>query len=113
MTLSPQDEKLLESIFNKLEENWQDPEFDIPEYCQAMAMSKSQLYRKTISLTGLSPNILLKDFRLEKARQLLKKQHYSIAQITFDSGFTSPSYFTKCFKKKYGLLPMAYVDLLK
>jgi AraC-like DNA-binding protein len=112
LTLSPQDEALLGLLFNKLEENWQDPDFDITDYCQAMAMSKSQLYRKTISLTGLSPNILLKEFRLEKAKELMKKQRYSISQITFDSGFTSPSYFTKCFKKKYGLLPMAYLDLL-
>jgi AraC-like DNA-binding protein len=112
LTLSPQDEVLLELLFNKLEENWQDAEFDITDYCKAMAMSKSQLYRKTISLTGLSPNILLKEFRLEKAKELMRKQRYSISQITFDSGFTSPSYFTKCFKKKYGLLPMAYLDLL-
>jgi AraC-like DNA-binding protein len=112
LSLAPQDEILLELLFNKLEENWQNADFDIDDYCQAMAMSKSQLYRKTISLTGLSPNILLKEFRLEKAKQLMKKQHYNIAQITFDSGFTSPSYFTKCFKKKYGLLPMAYLDLL-
>ncbi len=111
-TLPPQDEALLELLFNKLEENWQDPDFDITEYCQAMTMSKSQLYRKTIALTGLSPNILLKEFRLEKAKDLMKKQRYTISQITFDSGFTSPSYFTKCFKKKYGLLPMAYLDLL-
>ena len=111
-TLAPQDEALLESLFLQLEENWQDPEFDVSDYCKAMAMSKSQLYRKTITLTGLSPNILLKDFRLEKARELLKKKRYNISQITFDSGFTSPSYFTKCFKKKYGLLPMAYLDLL-
>ena len=112
LTLTSQDESLLELLFNKLEENWQNPDFDITDYCQAVAMSKSQLYRKTISLTGLSPNILLKEFRLEKAKGLMKKQHYTIAQITFDSGFTSPSYFTKCFKKKYGLLPMAYLDLL-
>jgi AraC-like DNA-binding protein len=111
-TLSPQNESLLELLFSKLEENWQDAEFDITDYCQAMAMSKSQLYRKTISLTGLSPNLLLKEFRLEKAKELMKKQHYNIAQITFDSGFTSASYFTKCFKKKYGLLPMAYLELL-
>lgn len=112
LSLAPQDETLLSSLFSILEENWQNAEFDIPEYCQAMAMSKSQLYRKTISLTGMSPNILLKEFRLEKARELMKKQRYSISQITFESGFTSPSYFTKCFKKKYGLLPMAYLDLL-
>jgi AraC-like DNA-binding protein len=112
LSLAPHDEKLLESLFNKLEENWQNPDFDVSDYCQSMAMSTSQLYRKTIALTSLSPNILLKEFRLEKAKELMKKKHYNIAQITFDSGFTSPSYFTKCFKKKYGLLPMAYLDLL-
>jgi AraC-like DNA-binding protein len=112
LTLAPQDEALLESLFGKLEENWQNPDFDVDDYCQAMAMSKSQLYRKTIALTGLSPNLLLKEFRLEKAKELMKKQHYNISQVTFDSGFTSPSYFTKCFKKKYGLLPMSYLELL-
>lgn len=112
-TLSPQDEALLESLFNKLEENWQNPDFDVDDYCHAMAMSNSQLYRKTTALTGLSPNALLKEFRLEKAKELMKKQHYSISQITFDSGFTSPSYFTKCFKKQFGLLPMSYMELLQ
>jgi AraC-like DNA-binding protein len=112
LTLSPQDENLLQLLFTKLEENWQDPEFDVDDYCQAVTMSKSQLYRKTIALTGMSPNLLLKEFRLEKAKEMMNKQYYNISQITFDSGFTSPSYFTKCFKKKYGLLPMAYVDLL-
>ena len=77
-----------------------------------MAMSQSQLYRKTIELTGLSPNVFLKEFRLEKAKELMSKQRYSISQITYDAGFTSPSYFTKCFKKNYGLLPMAHLDLL-
>ena len=112
LSLSPQDESFLKLLYNRLEEKWQDPEFDIPEYCQAMAMSQSQLYRKTTALTGLSCNILLKEFRLENAKRLMKKQRYTISQITFESGFTSPSYFTKCFKKKYGLLPMEYIDLL-
>jgi AraC-like DNA-binding protein len=111
-TLSPQDETLLIALYSKLEENWQNPDFNMDDYCQSMAMSKSQLYRKTILLTGFSPNILLKEFRLEKAKELMKKQHYNISGITFESGFTSPSYFTKCFKKKYGLLPMAYLDML-
>ena len=111
-TLNPQDESFLEMLYNKLETHWQDPDFDVADYCQVMAMSKSQLYRKTISLTGLSPNILIKEYRLEKAKELMRRQRYTISQITFDSGFTSPSYFTKCFKKKYGLLPMTYLDLL-
>jgi AraC-like DNA-binding protein len=111
VTLSPQDEGLVEAIFSSLEANWSQPDFDVEEYGQSMAMSKSQLYRKCIALTGVSPNILLKDFRLEKARELMKKQQFSISQITFESGFSSPSYFTKCFKKKYGLLPLRYVEL--
>jgi AraC-like DNA-binding protein len=112
LILSPHDENLLQLLFSKLEENWQDADFDMADYCHSTAMSQSQLYRKTISLTGVSPNLLLKEFRLEKAKELMRKQRYNIAQVTFDSGFTSASYFTKCFKKKYGLLPMAYLELL-
>jgi AraC-like DNA-binding protein len=111
-TLSHQDEQLLVSLFNALEINWRDTDFNIDDYCHAMAMSKSQLYRKTIILCGFSPNALLKAYRLEKAKELLKKKHHNISQITFDTGFTSPSYFTKCFKKQYGILPMAYLDML-
>jgi len=111
-SLSAADETLLHCLYEQLEANWREPEFSLENYCQAMAMSQSQLYRKTISLTGLSPNVLLKDFRLEKAKELMQKKHYSIAQVTFESGFSSPSYFTKCFKNKYGLLPHAYLDLV-
>ena len=112
LATTPNDEASLQLLFSKLEENWQNSDFTMTDYCQAMAMSKSQLYRTTVELTSFSPNILLKEFRLEKAKELMKKRRYTISQITFDSGFTSPSYFTKCFKKKYGLLPMAYLDLL-
>jgi AraC-like DNA-binding protein len=112
MNLLPQDEHLLKLLFGKLEENWQDADFDLSDYCNATAMSGSQLYRKTVALTSLPPNSLLKDFRLHKAKELMRKRYYNIAQITFDSGFTSASYFTKCFKKKYGLLPMTYLELL-
>ncbi|HSZ86190.1 MAG TPA: helix-turn-helix domain-containing protein, partial [Puia sp.] len=111
-SLSPKDEILIESLLNKLEENWQNEDFAVTEFCKAMSMSKSQLYRKTITLWGLAPNVLLKEFRLEKAKELLKKQSFNISQTTFDSGFTSPSYFTKCFKKKFGLLPASYINLL-
>jgi len=110
--LSPQDEDFLKLLFANLNEHWHKAEFDVDDYCRAMAMSRSQLYRKTITLTGLSPNILLKEYRLEAAKEMMKKQRYNISQITFNSGFTSPSYFTKCFRKKYGILPMNYVDLI-
>src|SRR6202008_676349 len=63
LNLLPLDEHLLKLLFSKLEENWQDSDFNISDYCQATAMSASQLYRKTIALTGLAPNSLVQDFR--------------------------------------------------
>lgn len=112
ISLSPTEESELAALFFTLEENWQDPSFDVDDFCRAMAMSKSRLYRKSVSLTGMAPNILLREFRLDNAKELMRKQHYNIAQVTFDSGFTSPSYFTRCFKKRFGLLPMNYLELL-
>ncbi|QNA43161.1 nickel-binding protein [Lacibacter sediminis] len=112
-TLSAQDQNLLHLLFSTLDENFQDPDFNMDEYCSSVAMSKSQLYRKTMALCDMSPNNLLKEYRLEKATELMKRKQPSISDITFDSGFNSPSYFTKCFKKKYGILPMAYLDMLK
>lgn len=111
-SLGAADENLLALLYEQLEASWREPSFNLEDYCHAMAMSQSQLYRKTISITGTSPNLLLKDFRLEKARELMQKKNYSISQITFEAGFSSPSYFTKCFKKKYGMLPMEYLALL-
>jgi AraC-like DNA-binding protein len=110
--LTPQDEDFINQLFTRLEENWQNADFDVDDYCRVMAMSRSQLYRKSIQLTGMSPNILLKEYRLEAAKEMMRKQRMNISQVTFNSGFTSPSYFTKCFRKTYGMLPMAYVDLL-
>ena len=113
LLLSPQDEQVLESLFEVLSRFAQDPGFDSAGFSREMAMSTSQLYRKTLALTGQSPNNLLKEYRLENAKGLLKKKKYSVSQITFDCGFTSPSYFTKCFKKQYGMLPMEYLDQLR
>ena len=107
--LSAQDEAFLSQLFQTLEEKWQDPDFDMEDYGKMMAMSNSQLYRKTIALAGQSPNNLLRDYRLERAKEMMKNTASNITQITFDAGFSSPSYFTKCFKKKYGMLPMEYI----
>ncbi|MBX3240125.1 MAG: DUF4242 domain-containing protein [Chitinophagaceae bacterium] len=112
LNLSPQEENFLILLFSMLEKYWKEPEYGTTDYCKVMAMSQSQFYRRVTALTGLSFNTLLQEYRLDKAREQMKKQRYSISQITFASGFSSPSYFTKCFKKKFGLLPKAYFDLL-
>ena len=111
LSLTPTDEELLRQLFGELESRWTDPEFDLDAYCKSTALSRSKLYRKCIQLTGSSPNQLLKDHRLDRALELLREQRHSIAQVTFETGFTSPSYFTKCFKERFGLLPLAYSKL--
>jgi len=108
-SLQPQDETFLITLFAILDKHWQDSDFGVTEFCTAISMSKSQLYRKTIAIWDLSPIQLLKEFRLNKAVELLKGHRVNVSQTTFDSGFTSPSYFTKCFKKKFGLLPANYL----
>lgn len=110
---SQADEDVVRQLFSTMESNFHDPEFNLPEFSKAMAMSQTQLYRKTTTLTGFSSNNLLTEFRLEKAIALLRKDRHSISQIASDTGFSSPSYFTKCFKARYGLLPMEYVELLR
>ena len=111
-SLSPPDEVFLQALLHILEERWQEPDFAIPGFSQAMAMSPSRLYRRTLAVTGVSCNNLLRNYRLEKAKELLKQKKHSIAQVSFECGFSSPSYFTKCFKDRYGLLPNAFTLLL-
>jgi AraC-like DNA-binding protein len=106
------DEQFLTSLFDVLEKNYTHNDFNSDKYAQALVMSKSQLYRRVTALTGYSPNDLLNEFRLKKAKELLRKMKYNISEVSFETGFSSPSYFTKCFKRKFGLLPLSYQELV-
>ena len=65
-------------------------------------MSRVQLYRKLKSLTNYSPNELLRQMRLKKAASLLASSDMTVAEIAYEVGFSSPSYFTKCYKEQFG-----------
>jgi len=110
-SLNLPDEQFLISLLDMLQTNYLDNEFRVEDYAQKLTMSKSQLYRKITSLSGYSANDLLKEFRLEKAKELLRKKKHNISEVAIETGFTSPSYFTKCFKTKFGLLPLTYQQL--
>ncbi len=109
--LTSAEECFLETLVNTLDENWQNPQFGVPDFCIIMSISKAQLYRKSIATTGKSPNSLLREYRLLKSLNMLRHDVRNIAQTTFDTGFSSPSYFTKCFQKRFGLQPQAYVKI--
>lgn len=109
-TTNLQDEEFIELLFDTLEEHSFDSNFGVPDFGIKMSMSKSKLYRRSMSVIGLSPNNILKDFRLNKSLDFLKSG-MNISQATFESGFSSPSYFSKCFQEKFELQPLAYQKL--
>ncbi|WP_372772441.1 nickel-binding protein [Mangrovibacterium sp.] len=106
--LKPADEQFMNELLDFLAESWQIPELKVDDLSKHMGYSKSQFYRKIVSLVGMSPNSFIKDYRLNKSLKLIHKRKGSIAEIAYDSGFNSPSYFTKCFHQKYGMLPSEY-----
>ncbi len=98
--------KLLDAFQNAIF----DPEISIDKLCCQLGVSTSGLYRNSVNLTGLSPNDLLKEIKLVNALNLLQKQNKNISETAYELSFTNPSYFTKCFKKRFNVIP---ADFLK
>ncbi len=80
-------------------------EYNVNELCSLLNISRSQFHRKIKSLTGVAPSRFIRDFRLNKARDLLLAGESNIAGVAYQTGFTSPGYFSKCFKELFGLSP--------
>lgn len=91
-----------------IEQRMADPQLSVESLSEDMALSRVQLYRKVLSLTGVSGNKLIQSIRLQKAAQLLEKNTGPISEIAYQTGFNSLSYFTKCFKKKFGKTPSEF-----
>ena len=109
-TLNPSEEKFLYHLMKFIEEIWNNPTFNVNDFSKSLGYSKSQIYRKLMSLTGKSANSFMKEFRLHRAINLLHKQKGNISEIAFETGFNSPAYFSKCFFDKYGILPSKYIQ---
>ena len=82
-----------------------DETFSIEDLGREVALSRSQLHRKIKALTDQSPSVFLRTIRLKRAHQLLSEKAASIAEISFLVGFSSPAYFSKCFKDQFGYSP--------
>lgn len=89
------------------------PDLNVDELADHLKLSRSQLYRKIKSLTNYSPNELVRIVRLKYAKQLLNSKVKSISEVAYEAGFSSPSYFAKCFKDIYGESPTEYLEQLK
>ncbi len=95
--------RLRETVEAKLHKS-----FDIPDLCQDLGLSRTNLHRKIKALTGNSISVFIRKFRLQKGKGLLASSHLQISEIAYEVGFTDPGYFTKSFAKEFGLSPREY-----
>lgn len=99
------DSTFLQRIRQVVEANLDDENFSVVELGTQIGMSRSQLHRKCAALTGFAPNEIIRNMRLERARQLLESKSGNASEVAYLCGFSSPGYFSKCFKDYFGKLP--------
>jgi len=80
-------------------------ELSVETISKEMGISRAQLYRKIKTMTGISPNDIIREARLKRADRLLETTDKSISEIAYEVGFSSPSYFTKCYREFFGRTP--------
>lgn len=100
-----QDEQFTNRLKEQIESNLNNSEFSVEMLSEALGVSRTQLFRKTKQLMGVTPVDLIRRARLRKAQQLLLNTDTNIQQVAYEVGFTSPSYFTKCYKELFGRSP--------
>lgn len=105
MALTKVDEGFIHKLDEIVQSNYTNPEFSMDDMAAALGMSRSSFYRKIKGTLGLSPNEYLRVERLKKAAQLLREGEARVSEVCYMVGFSSPSYFTKCFQKQFGVLP--------
>lgn len=103
--LEDRDKQFLKQLQAIIQKNLSDSEFGVENMGQQIGLSRVQLYRKVKAMTGSSVVDLLRKARLAKARRLLETRSMSVSEVAYEVGFSAPSYFTKCFKEEYGMLP--------
>lgn len=111
--LNEADKGFVDKLRKEIEERLSNPDTNVENLGAALGFSRVQLYRKTKALTGYAPNELLRIARLKKAASLLAATEKSIAEVTYEVGFSSPSYFTRCFKEFFGESPTDYLKRIR
>lgn len=105
MALTKADEEFIKKLNEVIQANMTNPEFSMDDMADSLNMSRSNFYRKIKGVLDLSPNEYLRLERLKMAAQLLREGESRINEICYMVGFNSPSYFSKCFQKQFGVLP--------
>ncbi|AVM49595.1 substrate-binding domain-containing protein [Capnocytophaga sp. oral taxon 878] len=112
-TLGKVEQQFITDFTHYVENSIANPEMNIDEIADALGLSRSNLYRKIKSLTDYSPNELIRTIRVKYAKQLLNSKAKSISEVAYEVGFSSPSYFAKCFKDFYNESPTEYLERIR
>lgn len=103
------DKKFMDRVMMVLAENYQEADFEVSKFAEAVGVSKTLLNRKLRDLTGESTNNFIKAYRLNKAKELILinkvTKNLNISEVAYEVGFNDPKYFAKCFNQKFGILP--------
>ncbi|WP_321827113.1 two-component regulator propeller domain-containing protein [Maribacter dokdonensis] len=99
------DKTFMQKVLDYVNENLGEPDLNVEHLADDMSLSRSQLYRKIKAITGMTANELIRKIRLKKAKQMIESGSDSISEVGFKVGFSSASYFSKCFKNEFGILP--------
>ena len=102
------EQQFLEKAIQVVEDNMDNEGFSVEDFAKNLLLSRTQLHRKLKNITGQSASEFIRNLRLQRAAQLLKGEVDNVTQIAFMVGFNSQSYFSKCFRKKYGCTPSDY-----
>jgi len=105
---SKADEEFLNKLVEIIESRLEDGDLDVDQLAEAMNTSRATFYRKLSSISELTPNEFILLVRLKKAAELLLENDYRVNEIAYIVGFSSPSYFSKCFNKQFGVLPKSF-----
>ena len=103
--LDSRDKQFMKQLHDIIQQNLGNSEFGVEDIGKQIGLSRVQLYRKVKAMTGSSVVDLLRKARLAKAKRLLESRSMSVSEVAYEVGFSAPSYFTKCFKDEYGMLP--------
>lgn len=105
LEMSPLDKRFIDDCIVLIDECLADENFDVNQMAEKMCMSKSSLYRKIKSLSGLSPIEFIRNIRLKRAYQLLSEGELNVTEVAYRCGFSTPRYFSTCFKAEFGTTP--------
>ena len=113
IVITDRDEQLISKVMTWLEENVSDTEVTVEQLASYVGMGRTSMYNKIKGLTGKSPVELILNFRMEKATYYLKSGQYSVSETSYKVGFSDPGYFSRSFKKHFGITPADYMKQYK